>query len=142
MSTSPSRRLLAICALAALCLSSCARLTSQLTHLPHLTNAELHRAQAQTSKIFDAKGHVIRTLHGEQNRTDVPLSRVPEHVQRAIIAIEDQRFYEHNGVDVHAIIRALVTNVDSGSVQQGGSTITQQYVKNAIISPARKQLAH
>lgn len=138
MSTTSSRKLLALCALTALCMSSCARLTAQLSHLPHLTKAELHRPQAQSSMIFDAKGHLIRSLHGEQNRTDVPLSRVPKHIQKAIIAIEDQRFYEHHGVDVHAIIRALVTNVDSGTVQQGGSTITQQYVKNAIISPGQE----
>jgi penicillin-binding protein 1A len=129
------RKLLSVCALVALCMASCSRLTDQLAHLPHLTNAELHRAQAQTSKIFDAQGNLIRALHGVQNRTDVPLNRVPLHVQRALIAIEDQRFYQHNGVDVHAILRALATNVSSGDVQQGGSTITQQYVKNAIISP-------
>jgi penicillin-binding protein 1A len=132
------RKHLSACALAILCLSSCARLTSQLTHLPHLTRAELHRAQAQSSKIFDTRGRLIRTLHGEQNRTDVPLNKVPGHVRKAIIAIEDQRFYEHDGVDVHAIFRALATNVSSGSVQQGGSTITQQYVKNAIISPGKQ----
>jgi penicillin-binding protein 1A len=132
------RRLISICALLALSMSSCASLTSQISHLPHLTRAELHRAQAQSSKIFDSHGHLIRTLHGEQNRTDVPLRSVPMHVQNAIIAIEDQRFYQHNGVDIHAIFRALATNVTSGSVQQGGSTITQQYVKNAIISPGHE----
>jgi penicillin-binding protein 1A len=135
MFTTSRRKLLSVCALVALSMASCSRLTDQLAHLPHLTSAELHRAQAQSSKIFDAHGHLIRTLHGEQNRTDVPLRKVPLHVQRALIAIEDQRFYQHNGVDVHAILRALVTNVTSGSVQQGGSTLTQQYVKNAIISP-------
>ncbi|MEA2507995.1 MAG: penicillin-binding protein [Actinomycetota bacterium] len=138
MSITSRRKLLSVCALVALCMASCSRLTDQLAHLPHLTTAELHRAQAQSSKIFDAHGDLIRTLHGEQNRTDVPLSKVPLHVQRALIAIEDQRFYQHNGVDVHAILRALATNVSSGTVQQGGSTLTQQYVKNAIIAPGQE----
>ncbi|MDP9225241.1 MAG: transglycosylase domain-containing protein, partial [Actinomycetota bacterium] len=135
MSSHSVRKLISLCALAVMVMGSCARVTAQLSHLPHLTTAELHRAQAQSSKIFGAGGRLITTLHGEQNRTDVPLNRVPLHVQQAVIAIEDQRFYQHHGVDLHAILRAIAANVSSGTVQQGGSTITQQYVKNAIISP-------
>ena len=112
--------------------SSCA----QLTHLPTLTKDDLKFRPPQSSRIYATDGRLITTLHGEQNRTVIhSLKRIPKHVQDAVIAIEDQRFYEHGGVDVHAIIRAILTNAASGEVQQGGSTITQQYVKNAIIAP-------
>src|SRR5680860_1322030 len=68
-------------------------------------------------------------------RQVIPLSKIPEDVQHAVVAIEDERFYEHNGVDFKAILRALVTNLAEGSIKEGGSTITQQYMKQAIIAP-------
>jgi membrane peptidoglycan carboxypeptidase len=67
----------------------------------------------------------------------VPLRRVPEIMQKAIIAVEDVRFYEHHGVDVKGALRALLHNGSAGTVQQGGSTLTQQYVKNVLIENAQ-----
>ena len=88
---------------------------------------------AQRSVIYAAGGQVIATLAGEENRMIVPLDQVPEVAQNAVIAIEDARFYEHNGVDPGGLFRALFTNIEAGGIRQGGSTITQQLVKNIIV---------
>src|SRR4051812_24050311 len=87
----------------------------------------------QSTLIFDAKGRLITRLEAEENRENVKLSELPRNLLDAVVAIEDDRFWEHNGVDVKAILRAAVTNTQSGEVEQGGSTITQQYVKNALL---------
>lgn len=120
---------IALVALGLTC-SSCAL----LEELPTLTDADLSRAFPQTSIVYDARGRVITTFHGVEDRTVIPLEQVPEHVRNAVLAIEDRRFYEHGGVDLQAVVRAAVENVRSGEVLQGGSTITQQYVKNRIIA--------
>src|SRR6516225_3597873 len=91
-------------------------------------------ANAQSSKIFAADGTLITTLHGPENRIEVPLDRISQRMQQAVIAIEDERFYYHHGFDIRAILRAARTNAESGDVQQGASTITQQLVKNTLLS--------
>ncbi|MEA2497939.1 MAG: penicillin-binding protein [Actinomycetota bacterium] len=122
----------AFLALAALAATSC----SQLTNLPRLKDSDLDKiVLAQSSRIYAGDGELITTLHGPENRTVVPNNRIPKNLKQAVVAIEDERFYQHNGVDVRAILRALVANVTSGEVREGGSTITQQYVKNALIAP-------
>jgi membrane peptidoglycan carboxypeptidase len=93
---------------------------------------------AQRSEILAADGSHIAWLYLE-NRVRVPLGDVPRHVQQALLAIEDDRFYEHNGVDVRGTLRAAVENVTAGGVRQGGSTLTQQYVKNALVEAASTQ---
>ncbi len=92
----------------------------------------------QRSRVLAADGSLIAWLYRE-NRVPVPLDDVPMHTQRALLAIEDSRFYEHNGVDVQGTVRAAVENATSGAVRQGGSTLTQQYVKNALIETAGSQ---
>ncbi|MDQ6897262.1 MAG: transglycosylase domain-containing protein [Actinomycetota bacterium] len=90
---------------------------------------------SQQSKIVDAKGNVIATPHDE-NRIIIPLDQVAPVMQKAQVAIEDSRFYEHGGVDVRGVVRALVSNA-SGSVNtSGGSTLTQQYVKQTLLDTA------
>src|SRR5881398_3106509 len=86
----------------------------------------------QVSRILAADGSTIATFYAE-DRVAAPLTQVPDVMQKALIAIEDVRFYEHHGVDFKGSLRALLHNSSSGSVQQGGSTITQQYVKNMLI---------
>ncbi|MGB8652774.1 MAG: transglycosylase domain-containing protein [Mycobacteriales bacterium] len=93
---------------------------------------------AQRTRILDKDGNVVATLFLE-DRVPVRLSAVPLLAQHALIAIEDNRFYEHRGIDVKGTLRALARNSSSGSVQQGGSTLTQQYVKNLLIEGARSQ---
>ena len=89
---------------------------------------------AEPSAIYDANGTLITTLR-EENRSTVSLEQIPRILQDAVIAIEDARFWEHDGVDPRAIARAASSNAESGDVSEGGSTITQQYVKTALLSP-------
>src|SRR5690606_33678051 len=91
---------------------------------------------AQPSAIYAADGTLITVLR-EEDRTNVPLERVPRSLQDAVVAIEDERFWEHNGVDIKAVARAAEQNAEAGEVAQGGSTITQQYVKTALLSDER-----
>ncbi len=88
------------------------------------------------SLFYDRSGQEITALYGEQNRIYIPLEEIPLHVQQAFIAIEDERFYKHSGVDLMGIARAFLANIRQGqwNVGQGGSTITQQLVKNAFLS--------
>jgi len=87
----------------------------------------------ESSTLYAADGTPVYTFHAEQNRRVVPLEDVPRYVQDAVIAIEDERFYRHNGVDLRAIVRAVRENTESGGISQGGSTITQQYVKKVLL---------
>jgi len=88
-------------------------------------------AQPERTQIYDRKNRLIEVLHDEQDRIVVPLERMSEKLQQAVIAAEDARFYEHGGVDDRGILRAALTNMLKGDVTQGGSTITQQLVRNA-----------
>jgi len=105
------------------------------------TVADLNREQldaeplALTSKIYDARGQFITSLHAEEDRELIPLARIPDVVQDAVVAIEDQRFWNHRGIDLKAILRAAYVNATTGRIEEGGSTITQQYVKNRLLSP-------
>ena len=92
---------------------------------------------AESSVALDADGNELFVFHGVENRDSVPLSRMPVVLQDAVLAIEDHRFREHAGVDVRATMRALRANVEEGEVVEGGSTITQQYVKNALVGSDR-----
>ena len=76
----------------------------------------------------------MTTLHSDQNRLPIDINKVPQHLQNAFIAAEDNRFYDHIGIDPIGIGRAIVTNITSGGIAQGGSTITQQLAKNAFLS--------
>ena len=90
---------------------------------------------ATRSRVVAADGSTLATFYAI-DRAATTFDQVPETTRQAIVAIEDSRFYEHNGVDIKGTVRAAVTNVTSGRVAQGGSTITQQYVKNALIERA------
>jgi membrane peptidoglycan carboxypeptidase len=92
---------------------------------------------AQGSRITDAHGHTIATLTGSEDRTVVTLSQVAPVMRQAIVDIEDSRFYTHRGLDFKGLARAFFTNQENGTVTQGGSTLSQQYVKNVLIESAR-----
>ena len=89
--------------------------------------------QAQTSFIYDANGNLITEYKGSENRVIVSIQAMPTYLQHAFIAVEDARFYTHNGVDIKRIVGAFVSNLSSSSTQ-GGSTITQQLIKNTLLS--------
>ena len=98
-------------------------------------------ATAQSSRVYDRNGVLITELRGEQRRTDVTdIALVPEVVRNAVVAIEDERFYEHDGADLKAILRAARSNVAAGGISQGGSTITQQYVGNVFLDRSEETL--
>jgi penicillin-binding protein 1A len=100
--------------------------------LPQLAQREQY-ASAQNSVVYASDGETkIATLTGNEQRILVESEEIGLNVKQAVVAIEDQRFYEHRGVDYIGIGRALVQDVLSQSTQQGGSTITQQFVKNAL----------
>ena len=90
---------------------------------------------AQKTKIVDRRGNLIASLYDE-NRVNVPLTQVSRTMVKAIVAIEDYRFYEHGALDLRGTLRALVTNQAQGGVVQGGSSITQQMVKLTLVSQA------
>ncbi len=87
------------------------------------------------TRVYAANGKKIATIY-EQNRKEVPLKNIAPIMQQAVVAIEDSRFYEHNGFDPRGFMRAAVTNVTAGGVTQGGSTLTMQYVKNVLLNAA------
>ena len=89
---------------------------------------------AETSLIFDAKGKEISEIKGEKDVFYLDTEQIPDYVKTAFISIEDKKFYEHGGVDYLAIMRAAFQYVKKGRVTQGGSTITQQLVRNVFIS--------
>ena len=100
-----------------------------------LPDVEL-RPLAQRSEILAADGTLLSALY-EEDRVPVPLREVPKALRDAVIAVEDSAFFEHQGVSVRGLVRAVKTNVSSGEVAEGGSTITQQLVKNSILTADR-----
>ena len=88
------------------------------------------------STIFDSANNVVGVL-GLENREDARLEEIPKLIQDAVIAVEDQTFWSNDGVDLNATMRAFLKNLTSGEIEQGGSTITQQLVKNRILSKKR-----
>ncbi len=88
-----------------------------------------------STNIYDSKGKVIETLvQSGSNRVSVSIDEIPEYVQLAFVAIEDERFYEHNGIDLKGILRAGMVGLTSGHFSEGASTITQQLLKNNVFS--------
>ena len=89
--------------------------------------------QSQTTIIYDASGAQLATLHGQENRFPVRIDEVPAVVQNAIVAAEDRKFFQHGGIDPVGIARATWADIRQKGATQGGSTITQQYVKNVYV---------
>ncbi|MBC3984757.1 penicillin-binding protein [Streptomyces sp. AC536] len=90
---------------------------------------------SERTTILDVKGNEIAKIYS-RDRTVVDLADISPHMQKAIVAIEDARFYEHGAVDLKGVLRALNKNAQSGGVSEGASTLTQQYVKNVFIEEA------
>ncbi|MEN9337946.1 MAG: hypothetical protein RIQ41_260 [Candidatus Parcubacteria bacterium] len=102
--------------------------------LPDFNNFE-NRAVANSTKIYDRTGKIVLyNIHDNVRRTEVPISDVSLYIQQATISIEDAHFYEHYGFRPTSFIRAALANVLTGGYSQGGSTITQQVVKNALLT--------
>jgi penicillin-binding protein 1A len=98
-------------------------LTTELPDIPPL---------AETTKLLDRDGHEVAELHAGVDRVLIPFAQMPMSLRRAVVAVEDADFYRHDGLDLAAVARASWGNVTTGTMSQGGSTITQQYVKNVL----------
>lgn len=106
--------------------------------LPDFASFE-QRKVVESTKIYDRTGEVLLfDVHKDIKRTVVPLEDMSRNIKNATIAIEDSDFYKHSGVKISAIIRAFIVNITSGDTLQGGSTITQQVIKNTLLSNEKK----
>jgi penicillin-binding protein 1A len=107
--------------------------------LPAIYDFAQYKA-SKNSEVFDASGEPIGTLTSDQNKILLTSGQISPNVKNAVVSIEDMRFYEHSGVDFQGIGRALVKDVLSQSAAQGGSTITEQFVKNALAAQDSRTL--
>ena len=89
-----------------------------------------------STKIYDRNGNLLYKIYKDKNRTIIPLTQIPDSVKFSTLAAEDAEFYSHPGFSIKGIFRAIIQDLKSGSIQ-GGSTITQQLVKNTLLSPER-----
>jgi penicillin-binding protein 1A len=113
--------------------------TSWLRDLPDFESGDAFEV-AQTTKIYSADGVLLARLYLE-NRTVVPLSQISTDLANAVVAVEDERFYSHNGIDLYGIARAAVKDIVAGSAEEGASTITQQYVRNTLLLDERTDIS-
>jgi penicillin-binding protein 1A len=93
---------------------------------------------SETTYVYDVKGKLLASIHGEANREVVPLDRISPNIKRAVLASEDSDFYFHHGINPKGVGRALVSNLQGGGVREGGSTVTMQLVKNLFLSRRRE----
>ena len=115
-------------------LTVCGTLWYLIATAPDLDAISLSPSESATY-ICDSDGNYIRRLtFATSNRDLVTLDEIPEALQQAIVAIEDERFYSHHGIDVHGILRAFFKGITSGSFSEGASTITQQLIKNQVFT--------
>lgn len=104
--------------------------------LPDINNIQ-NLVAAQSSTIYDREGNLLYTVHGEENRENVKLADMSPQAVQAVLSIEDDQFYNHGGVDFSAILKAICSEIHLCSTARGGSTITQQFIKNAFLTNER-----
>ncbi len=105
-----------------------------LQHLPSPQNLTGTKSYAVSTQIFDRNGELLYEIYADENRIPIRLEDLPDHVIQATIAIEDKNFYRHAGIDLRGVLRAAWNNLFK-QTREGGSTITQQLVKNALLTP-------
>ncbi|MFC1595835.1 transglycosylase domain-containing protein [Candidatus Margulisiibacteriota bacterium] len=93
---------------------------------------------SETTKIFSVDGKILADLHLEENRVIIPGNKISRHLKKAVLAVEDGNFYDHFGLDIKAIVRAVLVDVFHGKLSQGASTITQQLARNVFLSKRKK----
>lgn len=105
-------------------------------NISEITNKPL----PQSTKIFSRDGELLYEIHNGGKRTNVKLTQISKNLQNATIAIEDKDFYNHHGIELHSMIRAIAINYVNHATLQGGSTITQQVIKNLVLTPQKTAL--
>lgn len=132
-SNRPRRRFFVLAALVTALLGGAATVYSLVQDLPNPERLG-ERSIEQSTKIYDRTGKVLLyEVHGDERRTVVPLSDIPDSVKHATLVAEDINFYYHAGLDWRGILRAIGKNISTGDFSQGGSTITQQLIKNSLL---------
>ncbi len=109
------------------------KLSNELPSIKQLKNFEYNQATI----VYDRDNEALAELGG-QRRYPISLSKIPDNLEKAIIAVEDSRFYEHQGIDIKGILRAFFVNLKAGRIVEGGSTLTQQLVKVIYLTPEKK----
>ncbi|MDQ3964733.1 MAG: transglycosylase domain-containing protein [Actinomycetota bacterium] len=93
-----------------------------------------------TSEVYDRDGELIATYRDEVTRFIIDTRRLPDHVWQAVVAVEDKGFFEHDGISIGGMVRAAWANLTTGAIVQGGSTISQQYVKTAVLEDSSRTI--
>lgn len=104
------------------------------SNFPSINTSNMDSLLEETSFIYDDAGNITEKVQSNVYRTIVPIEEIPSDLQQAFIAIEDERFYEHNGVDIKRVFGALIHDIKAGSAEQGASTLTMQLSKNLLTS--------
>jgi len=108
-------------------------------NIPDFDSFFQERVISESTKIYDKTGEIVLyDVHGTIKRTVVPLEEIADNVKNATLAIEDAEFYQHKGIKPSATLRAVLINLSTGKLQQGGSTITQQVIKNTLLTKEKK----
>lgn len=132
------KKLVLMCITAAVIIAFITASVLVLKDLPSPTRLQESGTIPYSTHIYDRKGKLLYEVYRDQNRTPVTLASLPGYVYNATIAVEDKNFYKHGGVSVWGgVVRAFKENITGGGNLQGGSTITQQLVKSALLSPER-----
>src|SRR5205823_7864017 len=112
--------------------------TAVASQVPSLDPARLQKQEVDGYVYAGVPSRrVLAVLRGSESRIIVPSDKISARMKQAIVAVEDERFYEHRGVDIHGILRAVLQDVRNEKVVEGGSTITQQFVKNTYLHGQR-----
>ncbi|MBE0416947.1 MAG: PBP1A family penicillin-binding protein [Coriobacteriia bacterium] len=114
-------------------------LSSWLQDLPDYESPDAFEV-AQTTRVYSADGVLLARLYLE-NRTVVPMSAIATDLVDAVVAVEDERFYSHDGIDLYGIARAAIRDIVTGSPDEGASTITQQYIRNTVLLDERTDIS-
>jgi penicillin-binding protein 1A len=107
------------------------------TGCSYTSDLHLPDRQAESSQVLWSDGTLMTTLHGAEDRRPVALAAMAPSLPKAVVAIEDERFFDHDGVDARGVVRALTRDLQEGDLSQGGSTITQQYVRAVMLGPEK-----